>query len=216
MKDSANGLSLQLSEAEARALKGGDSVSLGPRIRDLGGNAAGYAYLPIFFPRNLDVTRAELRVRPDPARSRPFVPRGGEGILVPVDSAGRPLNPAGAEAEPASAGGPVFEIPLIVPPDRIRLFIHDHLGNFVNTVDRAFSEADWQAMRRASPGDTTLVRLLWYPVARSGNRLGTGAYIVQGRIWTRAGPAKGPGGETVEMEPASLAISPRLFGYLRD
>jgi fibro-slime domain-containing protein len=213
--DSAGRISLPLTEDEARSLKAGDSVSLGPRIRDLAGNAAGYSFLPIFFPRNLDVTKAELRVRPDPARSRAFVPHGG-GVLIPVDSAGHPLDPNGADAEAASAGGPVLEIPLIVPPSRIRLVFHDHLGNFVNALERTFSDADWDAMRRAAPGDTTKVRLLWYPIAHTGNRLGTGAYIVQGRLWTRAGPARGPDGNIVEMEPASLAIPPRLFGYLRE
>ena len=71
-------------------------------------------------------------------------------------------------------------------------------------------------MRAASPGDTIVARLLWHPVARTGNRIATGAYVVQGRAWTRDGLARGPDGEPVEVKAASFPITPRLFGFLRD
>jgi fibro-slime domain-containing protein len=212
----ANRILLDLSAEAARALKAGDSVSLSPRIRDLAGNTAATAFVPILIPRNPEMSRIKVRVRPDPARADAFVPQDGKGRLIPVDSAGRPLDPAGPDAGLAAAGGPILELRLPVPPERIHLFFHDHLGGFVNEAERGFSEAEWVSMRRASPGDTVTVRLLWYPVARNGNRLATGAYIVQGRLWTREGPVKGADGGTVELGPSRLAIPPRLFGFLRE
>lgn len=214
--DPAAGILLGLTPEAARALQAGDSVSLGPRIRDLSGNSAGAAFVPILLPRDPEMSRIKVRVLPDPARGRAFVPQGGAGRLLPVDAAGRPLDPAGPDAALAAAGGPILELRLPVPPERIRLFFHDHLGGFVNEAERAFSDAEWESMRKASPGDTVTVRLLWYPVARNGNRLATGAYIAQGSLWTREGPVKGPDGAMVELGPARLAIPPRLFGFLRE
>jgi fibro-slime domain-containing protein len=212
----ADRILLELTVEEARTLKAGDSVSLSPRIRDLASNSAGSAFVPILIPRDPELSRVKVRVRPDPARDHAFVPQGGAGRLLPVDAAGRPLHPAGPDAGMAAAAGPILELRLPVAPERIHLFFHDHLGAFVNEAERGFSEAEWESMRKASPGDTVTVRLLWYPVARNGNRLATGAYIVQGRLWTREGPVKGPGGEPVELGPARLTIPPRLFGFLRE
>jgi fibro-slime domain-containing protein len=214
--DRADRILLDLTLEDARLLKAGDSVSLSPRIRDQSRNAAGSAFVPILVPRDPEMSRLKVRVRPDPARGRAFVPQGGAGRLIPVDAAGHPLDPAGPDAGLAAAGGPVLELRLPVPPERIHLFFHDHLGGFVNEAERGFSDAEWESMRKASPGDTVTVRLLWYPVARNGNRLATGAYIAQGRLWTREGPVKGPDGATVELGPTRLAIPPRLFGFLRE
>jgi hypothetical protein len=104
-----------------------------------------------------------------------------------------------------------------VPIERVQFAFFDHLGAFVNSVDRTFSEKDWDAMRAAGPGDTTWVRLMWYPVSRDGGRLGTGAYVVKGRLWTRGGAlVNGPDGELAQSRAASVQVQPRLFGYLRD
>jgi fibro-slime domain-containing protein len=213
---SENRYFLALPAEAAHALKPGDSVSLSPAARDARDNAAGAHFVPIAFPRSLEVTGGALRVRNDPARGRFFVPRDGAGILIPVDSAGRPLA-GGSEADRlAAAGGPILEIPVVAPLARIRLAFHDHLGEFVNVAEQAFDETEWAAMRAASPGDTIVARLLWHPVARTGNRIATGAYVVQGRAWTRDGLARGPDGEPVEVKAASFPIPPRLFGFLRD
>jgi fibro-slime domain-containing protein len=212
----ADRIVLDLTAEAGHALKAEDSVSLSPRVRDFAGNTAGSRFVPILIPRDPDMSRLKVRIRPDPARDHAFVPQGGAGRLFPVDSSGHPLDPAGPNAGLAAAGGPILELRLPVPPEKIHLFFHDHLGAFVNEAERGFSEAEWEAMRKASPGDTVTVRLLWYPVARNGNRLATGAYIAQGRVWTREGPVKGPDGETVELGPARLAIPPRLFGFIRD
>jgi fibro-slime domain-containing protein len=216
VKVSENRYFLSLPESVARGLRSGDSVSLSGSASDSRGNHARPHYIPLLFPRNPDETVGDLRLRTNPVRGPAFIPAGGRGALIPVDGFNRPLGSDAAEAHLAEAGGPVLEIPTLVPLARIQLGFHDHLGTFVNAAERDFSASDWDAMRAASPGDTTWVRLMWYPVSRSGGRLGTGAYVVQGRLWTREGLANGPDGEKVQVKAATYLVRPRLFGYLRD
>ncbi|MDB5106778.1 MAG: hypothetical protein JWP91_4467 [Fibrobacteres bacterium] len=208
---------LSMPESTARALRPGDSVSLSPAALDREGNPARPHFVPLLFPRNLEVTVGPLRIRENPVRGTAFEPSRSVPALVPVSAGGEALIGGAPEARLAAAHGPVLEFPALVPITRIRLGFHDHLGGFVNAVDRTFTSGEWEAMRAASPGDTTWVRLMWYPVSGNGARLGTGAYIVQGRLWTKAGSfATGPDGETVEAGAASILIRPRLFGYLRE
>ncbi len=207
---------LPLPESLARSLRDGDSVSLSHAASDRNGNGAGIHFLPVLFPRNLEATVGGLRFPVNPARGAAFIPADGRGILIPVDAAGKALTGDAGLAAMAESRGPVLVFPTLVPVARIRLGFHDHLGGFVNTVDRTFSDAEWDAIRAASPGDTAWVRLLWYPVSHSGGRLATGAYVAQGRIWTREGLVSGPDGYKVKVAPADHGVPPRLFGYLRD
>lgn len=207
---------LPLSGALARSLQEGDSVSLSASTSDRNGNAAGSHYLPVLFPRNLDATVGDVRFKSNPARGAAFTPAGGAGILIPVDAADKPLGGDAALAGMALSAGPVLVFPVLVPLARISLGFHDHLGAFVNAVDRSFSESEWESMRAASPGDTTWVRLMWYPVSHSGGRMATGAYVVQGKIWTREGLVSGPDGFKLRVEAGDHLVRPRLFGYLRD
>ncbi len=208
---------LSLPEVSTKALRPGDSVSLSSAAADTVGNRAVPRFVPIIFPRNLEETVGAMRIRENPVHAPDFRPQGGIRALIPVDATGLPLSGWDGEGKLAAARGPVLEFPALVPIERIRLAFHDHLGAFVNSVDRTISERDWEAIRAASPGDTTWVRLMWYPVSREGGRLGTGAYVVQGSLWTRDGAlAKGPDGEMVEVRGATVLIRPRLFGYLRD
>lgn len=208
---------LSLPEAAARALLPGDSISLSSFAEDTVGNRANPHYIPLTFPRNPGETVGPLRIRENPARGADFRPAGALSRLIPVSASGEPLSGAGSDMVLTAARGPILEFAALVPVSRIQLGFQDHLGGAVNSVDRLLSEAEWEAMRAASPGDTTWVRLMWYPVSSQGNRLGTGAYIVQGRLWTRDGAlANGPDGEKVRVKGASILIQPRLFGYLRE
>ena len=216
LQASENRYFLYLPGPTARSLKPGDSVSLSGLARDTQNNPAGAHFVPLIFPRIPEVTVGDLRLRENPARGRETSPDGGRGILIPVGSDGHALSGGADEVRLAGQGGPVLEIPLLVPLARVRFAFHDHLGMFVNAVDRTFSETEWQAMRAASPGDTSWARLLWHPVSSAGARLGTGAYVVQGTLWTRDGLAKGPDGDLVEVKAARIPVSPRLFGFLRE
>lgn len=213
---SENRYFLYLPNAEASSLKPGDSLSLSPRSRDSQGNPAAIRWLPLEFPRIPDVTVGGLRLREDPSRGREASPEGGRGILIPVDARGRALSSDADAVRLAGQGGPVLEIPMAAPLARLRLAFHDHLGAFVNAVDRTVSEAEWEAMRAASPGDTVFARLLWHPVSAAGGRLATGAYVVQGTLWTRDGLAQAPDGGRVEVKAARVPVPPILFGYLRE
>jgi fibro-slime domain-containing protein len=206
-----------LPESVAVSLRPGDSVSLSMAALDAEGNPARAHFLPILFPRNLEETVGPMRIRENPAHGAEFRPAGGLSLLIPVTAAGLPLSGSGPYADLVAARGPVLEFPALAPIARLELGFHDHLGGFVNAIDRTITDAEWDAFRAASPGDTTWVRLMWYPVSREGSRLGTGAYIVQGRLWTRDGAVvTGPDGEKVRVKGTSKLLGPSLFGYIRD
>lgn len=208
---------LSLPEAAIDGLRPGDSVSLSAAAKDGKGNPASPHFIPLLFPRNLEETVGPMRIRENPVHGAAFVPEAGVRALVPVSESGQSLGNLDAERKWTAARGPVLEFPLRAPIARVQLAFHDHLGAFVNSVDRTFTSGEWEAMQAASPGDTTWVRLMWYPVSRSGGRLGTGAYIVQGRLWTRDGAVvTRPEGERIRVKGESVLVRPRLFGYLRD
>jgi fibro-slime domain-containing protein len=208
---------LALPEAAAKALRPGDSVSLSASASDREGNPARPRFIPLLFPGNLEETVGPLRIAGNPVRGAAFDPEAGVRALIPVSAEGQPLVGGEAERRWASARGPILEFSTPVPIARIQLAFFDHLGAFVNAVDRTLSDQDWAAMRAASPGDTTVARLMWYPISRDGARLGTGAYVVKGRLWTREGAlVNGPDGELTRSRGVSAQVQPRLFGYLRD
>jgi hypothetical protein len=207
---------LSLAEAAAESLLPGDSVSLSPRASDAEGNPAGLHFIPVLFPRTVEAKAGPMRLRENPVHGASFDPEAGVRALIPVSATGEPLGGPDIDRKRAAARGPVFEIPMEAPIARIRLGFHDHLGGFVNSVDRAFTDAEWDAMKAASPGDTTWVRLMWYPVSRDGARLATGAYVVEGRLWTRDGVVERAEGGAVQVKGGSMPLKPRLFGYLRD
>lgn len=217
MRIQADRYFLPLPEAATGGLLPGDSVSLSPAAKDGKGNPAAPHFIPLLFPRNLEETVGPLRIRENPVHGASFNPEAGIRALVPVSATGQPLGNIDAERKWTASRGPVLEFPALVPISRIQLAFHDHLGAYVNSVDREITAAEWEAMQAASPGDTTWVRLMWYPVSQAGSRLGTGAYVVQGRMWTRDGAVvNGPGGEMVRVKGETVLVRPRLFGYLRD
>ncbi len=208
---------LSLPDEAAAALRPGDSLSLSPAAGDSQGNIARAHFIPLIFPRNLEETVGPLRIRENPVHGAEFTPAGALSILIPVNAAGEALDAAGPGGKLTSSHGPILEFAAVAPIERVQLGFHDHLGGFVNAVDRRITPEEWEAMRAASPGDTTRVRLMWYPVSQDGSRIGTGAYIVQGRVWTRDGAlANGPDGEVVKVQGAVILVRPRLFGYLRN
>lgn len=208
---------LSLPDSLAVSMRPGDSLSLSPPAADRNGNPAAARYIPILFPRILQETVGPMRFLENPVRGTAFLPQAGLKGLVPVSGQRLPLRDRGVDRVLAASRGPVLMFPTLVPLDRIQLSFYDHMGAFVNSVEAVFSAEDWQAMRAASPGDTTWVRLLWYPVSARGHRLGTGAFVVRGRVWTKAGAlADGPDGEQILVTGGVYELKPRLFGYLRE
>jgi hypothetical protein len=137
--------------------------------------------------------------------------------LIPVSAAGEPLLDRDPDRNFAAARGPVAVIPARAPIERVQLRFYDQFGTFINSVDHAVSADEWKAMQAASPGDTTWARFMWYPVSRAGARLGTGAYVAQGRLWIKDGAfTNGSDGEQVQVKGGSVSLGPLRFGYIRD
>src|SRR5690606_29027899 len=207
---------LSLPDSLAKSMHPGDSASLTAAASDSNGNAAAPRHLPIIFPSNLEETVGPLRLAGNPVRGRSFAPVAVKA-LIPVSESGVPLRDQARDFALAAAGGPILMIPTRAPLQRIRLAFHDPRGNFVSDAERTFSPEDWEAVRAASPGDTTWLRLMWYPVSKAGARLGTGAYVVHGSAWTRAGAlVEGPGGEMTRVRGRQVELRPRIFGYVRE
>lgn len=207
---------LALSEAMVAALVSGDSLSLSALAADSAGNTARPHFVSLEIPVNLGGTAGQLRFLENPVVGAPFVATAAAG-LIPVSPSKIPLLDRESDRTLAEAHGPVLMVPTTVPLLRIRLRFHDHLGGFVNSAEREFTLDDWDRIKAASPGDTTWVRLMWYPVSRIGGKLGTGAYIVEGEMFSRDGAmVPGQGGEIVRVRGASYRLDPKLFGYIRD
>lgn len=207
---------LPLSEAEALAFRDEDSLSLGPVIADALGNTAGTSLIPIFPAPRLAALPSGITFLEKPARGVTFLPRAGLPALIPVFPDGRPLRPSEADRAVSEAGGPLLRIPARSPLGGLEARFHDHLGNRVNIGRIDFGAEEWETLRRASPGDTTWVHLRWYPVSFEGYRLGTGVYILHGRVWSRTGYQALADGSLARVTGANNLLTPFRFGFLRE
>jgi fibro-slime domain-containing protein len=208
---------LQLTEGLALQLATGDSLSLSGTSFDAFGNKAIPYFLPLELPSNLSLTVGSLGFLENPTVGAPFNVSGIVRALIPVSGLKIPLLDRVEDRNMAISRGPILVIPTQVPIRSIHLRFYDHLGGFVSNVDRDFSLEEWDRIQAASSGDTTWLRLMWYPVSRSGGKLGTGAYVVEGEIYSRDGsmiPNKG--GEIIRIRGKQFRVKPKLFGYIRD
>jgi fibro-slime domain-containing protein len=92
--------------------------------------------------------------------------------------------------------------------------IFDHLGNFVSKTDGRITEDMLAQMPQDANGFRNL-RFRWLPVARSGQAVGTGAYILKGLVMNRQAEAQlGFQGEAQVVSAAQTPIF-ATFGYVR-
>lgn len=91
--------------------------------------------------------------------------------------------------------------------------IYDHLGNFVNTSAGTVDAVKWQAMPKK--GDSVAVIMNILPVARNGNLIGTGVYILRATINSQAADSRDAQGKEIKVAADSKSFVNR-FGYLRE
>jgi fibro-slime domain-containing protein len=232
---------LLLPDAVAYTLGTGDSLSLGYAASDTLGNRAVSYFAPIDVPEWTAAGVGAARWLVNPASGRNFtatsssdglsltwVPVGPQGVaLLPhavVTGGVRSISPA----ELVAAHGPVLTLPAIAPISELQLRLYSHLGEFIGISRMAFSESDWRAIAQASAtqgvGGSEL-RLMLYPATPSGQKLGTGVYIVQGEGRTQDGAlirvssAGLSGVSSVDqwrrVRGASFSIKPLRLGWQR-
>jgi hypothetical protein len=92
--------------------------------------------------------------------------------------------------------------------------IFDHLGNFVSKTEGRITEAMLQKIPQDADGFRNL-RFRWVPVARNGESVGTGAYILKGQVLNRESESqRGFQGEDQTVRAAQAQVFAK-FGYLR-
>lgn len=144
-------------------------------------------------------------------------PRGGDPVVV-LDKNGRcQLNCTGTEAivmdKKNQEGIPTWTA-TIRSPVRITLWIFDNLGQYVNESRHEFTGLQWDALPK--DGDSATVTLHVLPFARTGQNLGTGAYLMKMEIVGIGGKlARNAAGELVEVKGTRQEYFER-FGYVRN
>jgi fibro-slime domain-containing protein len=92
--------------------------------------------------------------------------------------------------------------------------IFDHLGNFVNKTEGRITEDMLEKLPQDAEGFRSL-RFRWVPQAKTGESVGTGAYILRGTVLNRqAEVQRGSQGESQVLTSAQTPVF-LTFGYLR-
>lgn len=207
---------LLIPEALAARLGRGDSISLGESAGDSAGNRAQRHFIPLQVPILLEGGVGALGVLDNPAIGAPFAPSGPMPNLILVTQGRKPVFFRDPDIASAATLGPVLVLPTRVPLASLKLNIFDHLGGFVNAVSHDFTDEDWQSLRTSAVGDTVWVRLLWVPVSATGQRVGTGVYIIQGEARTKDGATFGQGQEQWRVRGGRVRLGPLRLGYVRN
>lgn len=98
-------------------------------------------------------------------------------------------------------------------PVRITMKIFDNLGQFVNESRQEISAEQWDALPKE--GDSARVSIHFLPIAKDGQTLGTGAYLMKMDIRGIGGKLqRNSAGELVEMKAVRQEYFKR-FGYVR-
>ena len=194
-----------------------DSVSFSGAVADARGNAARALFVGIK-PLAFGYSRSNIIAQwleSNPVLGKPFIPFAASHPLVLLDGRGEPLAGTAEARQIVAAGGPVLSIRTVNPLDRVELLVYTNLGAFVGAASHTFTTEEWTRIRSEAQGDTSTVRILWYPVSR-GAKLGTGVYILKGAILTRAEWDQGPDGMWREKASSRTLLDALRFGYLRN
>jgi hypothetical protein len=98
-------------------------------------------------------------------------------------------------------------------PVRITMKIFDNLGQFVNESRQELTPEQWDALPKE--GDSAQVSIHFLPVAKDGQTLGTGAYLMKMDIQGIGGKLqRNSSGDMVEMRAARQEYF-KKFGYVR-
>lgn len=217
----------------ATTLGQGDSLTLGPAAADTLGNLAATIYTAIDVPEWVSAGVGEAHWLVNPVSGRPFeaLPSADGRSLtwMPVNRDGQAVllrQPAPANA--ASVHGPVLVLPAVAPIAELRLQLYSHLGEFIGASQLTFSEAEWQAATAGlARGDGVAglregveLRLKLYPATPSGQKLGSGVYIVQGQGRTLDGAIitfgnAATGVERRRVRGVSFLVKPIRLGWQR-
>ncbi len=85
--------------------------------------------------------------------------------------------------------------------------LFDNLGGFVLAQTGEVTEGMLATGPVADAEGSRLVRFRWIPVARNGRLIGTGAYVLKARVYSKADPASG--------RPATESSFFKTLGYVR-
>jgi hypothetical protein len=146
----------------------------------------------------------------------PIVIRGG--VTLTGTGAGSVLKHKGDLSNPHKLGDDVLDpnrTPTFVfktaAPFSYAVTIYDHLGQFLNSKTGAVDSAAWERMR--GNADSLACSFSVLPISKSGQRFGTGVYIMRATLTTRA-TVRQDQGKPARVTPATLVFTNR-FGYLR-
>jgi hypothetical protein len=102
---------------------------------------------------------------------------------------------------------------IVRSPVRITMKIFDNLGQFVNESKQELTADQWDALPKE--GDSARVSIHFLPIAKEGQPLGTGAYLMKMDIQGIGGKLqRNSSGEVVEMRAVRQEYFKR-FGYVR-
>lgn len=136
-----------------------------------------------------------------------------KNVVIVTDLKGNcVVNCTGTEPYHKKVTIPSMKVTLRSPMDFIaRVF--DNFGQFVNDQKGSMDSTVWNSL--AKQGDSAVVVMKFLPFSRSGQPLGTGAYIMQLNVTARGDQVtKNTAGETIVVRNAKKEYVSR-FGYLR-
>lgn len=163
------------------------------------------------------VAKVDIVGPTEPVRGVSFQdpPKGGDPVVI-LDKNGKcQTNCSGTEiiVIKNKANIPSWTA-TIRSPVRLTMRIFDNLGQFVNESTQEFTAAQWDALPK--DGDSASVSIHYLPIAKSGQSLGTGAYLMKMEVVGIGSKVqRNAAGELVEVKATRQEYFKR-FGYLRN
>ncbi len=122
------------------------------------------------------------------------------------------VNCKGTEIFHVDGGAPTWNL-TIKSPIKFSVKIFDNLGQFVTNSDGEMDANTWSAL--AKSGDSATIHFKILPVAKNGQQLGTGAYLMMTTITALGSEVtKNSAGESIVVKNAKRDYL-RKFGYVR-
>jgi len=137
-----------------------------------------------------------------------FQKNGNVSTLTHKGDLHNPLKLSDAVLDPNQMPTFVFKT---ASPFSYQITIFDHLGQFLNEMEGKVDSLRWEQMRNNS--DSMAVAMSILPVAKDGQRFGTGVYILKATLTTRESVRQDPG-KPARITPVSKLVLNR-FGYVR-